>query len=161
MPTGRSIAHGTRWSDQYPAGGETALVDGLRGGEDFRTGGWQGYYGVGVDATVDLGEAGRLDAVSIGFLRDVGAWIFLPSRVTVLYSLDGETFSQAGSVVRDEPATEGDPAIREFRVALDGAEARFVRVVADNIGLCPPGHPGAGRKAWIFADEITIEEAGD
>ena len=29
--------------------------------------------------------------------------------------------------------------------------------VAENRGRCPDWHPGAGEKAWIFADEITIE----
>lgn len=161
IPAGRSITHGTGWSDQYPAGGELALIDGLRGGRNFRTGGWQGYHGVGIDATVDLGAARSLDAVSTGFLRDVGAWIFLPARVTVLVSLDGKKFSRAGTVVRDEPATAGEPAIREFRVDVDGLQARWVRVVADNVGFCPPGHPGEGHKAWLFADEITIETADD
>jgi hexosaminidase len=23
--------------------------------------------------------------------------------------------------------------------------------------VCPPGHPGAGEPAWVFADEIVVE----
>ena len=33
IPAGRTIVHGTAWSDQYPAGGTLALIDGLRGGQ--------------------------------------------------------------------------------------------------------------------------------
>ena len=31
--------------NQYAAGGDQALIDGLQGGDDFRTGEWQGYWG--------------------------------------------------------------------------------------------------------------------
>jgi len=30
-------------------------------------------------------------------------------------------------------------------------------VIAKSIGTCPIGHPGAGKKAWLFVDEIIIE----
>ena len=37
------------------------------------------------------------------------------------------------------------------------AKARYLRLVATNVGRCPDWHPGAGEKAWIFADEIEID----
>ena len=36
-------------------------------------------------------------------------------------------------------------------------QARYVRMVAKTIGLCPDWHVGAGEKAWIFCDEIVVE----
>jgi len=42
------------------------------------------------------------------------------------------------------------------RVFTD-VEARYVRVRATNVGTCPTWHPGAGGKAWVFADEIVID----
>ena len=38
-----------------------------------------------------------------------------------------------------------------------GLKGRYVKVLAKNRGVCPSWHPGAGGKAWIFADEISIE----
>jgi hypothetical protein len=35
--------------------------------------------------------------------------------------------------------------------------ARFVRVKAKNIGLCPDWHMGRGDKAWLMIDEILVE----
>jgi hypothetical protein len=40
---------------------------------------------------------------------------------------------------------------------VDETKARYVKVFARNIGTCPPWHIGAGGKAWLFIDEITIE----
>ena len=47
--------------------------------------------------------------------------------------------------------------IEDFAARLNGVKARYLKVVAKSIGVCPPGHPGAGGKAWIFADEIIVD----
>jgi len=50
-----------------------------------------------------------------------------------------------------------DEEIKNFKKNLDGIEARFIKVFAKNMGTCPPWHIGAGGKAWVFIDEITVE----
>ncbi|MBK6949685.1 MAG: hypothetical protein IPH16_17820 [Haliscomenobacter sp.] len=51
----------------------------------------------------------------------------------------------------------GDPAqVLPFE-ALGNTTARYIRVTAKNIGKCPPWHAGSGGKAWVFADEISVE----
>lgn len=35
--------------------------------------------------------------------------------------------------------------------------ARYLRVTAQNYGLLPPGHEGAGKPAYLFADEILVQ----
>ena len=35
-------------------------------------------------------------------------------------------------------------------------KARYVKIAAKNLGVCPAWHPGAGGKAWLFMDEIII-----
>ena len=47
--------------------------------------------------------------------------------------------------------------VRDLTVATGRGEARYVRIVARNVGTCPPWHPGAGGKAWLFVDEIIVE----
>ena len=42
--------------NQYLAGGDQALIDGLEGGHDFRTGEWQGFWGKPMVARIDLGR---------------------------------------------------------------------------------------------------------
>ena len=36
-------------------------------------------------------------------------------------------------------------------------KAIFVKVKVSNVGVCPTWHNGAGGKAWVFLDEITIK----
>jgi hexosaminidase len=35
-------------------------------------------------------------------------------------------------------------------------QARYVKIVAENIGICPKGHWGEGNPAWLFIDEIMV-----
>jgi hypothetical protein len=36
-------------------------------------------------------------------------------------------------------------------------KARYIKVVAENVGKLPSWHGGAGLDAYVFVDEITIE----
>jgi hypothetical protein len=46
--------------------------------------------------------------------------------------------------------------LKDFSLEAGSVNARYVRVRARNIGVCPDWHKGAGSKAWIFVDEITL-----
>jgi predicted alpha-1,2-mannosidase len=157
IPGGRSIRLATPYSGMYAAGGDLALVDGLRGPLDFRTGLWQGYQGVDLDAIVDLGGARRVNRITTGFLQDQNSWLFLPEMVEYSLSSDGERFVSAARFAPGAPGPEEGARIENFASGIIGKNARYVRVHAKNIGLCPAWHRGAGSKAWIFADEIVIE----
>ncbi len=157
IPKNRKITLNTRYAPQYSAGGDAALIDFMRGGDNFRTGTWQGYEGVDLDAVIDLGSIQRIKQVSAGFMQDIGAWIFMPLQVEFQVSSNGNDFKEAGIIRND--ITENDPAvdIKNFKLVLNGRPARYIHVIAKNRGTCPSWHPGAGNKAWIFADEIVIE----
>ena len=56
------------------------------------------------------------------------------------------------------PDDEDGVILRDLLADLDGTEARYVRIVARNYGTIPDWHPGHGDGAFIFIDEILIEE---
>ena len=158
LPEDVTINLNTRYSDQYPAGGDTALIDQIRGSDNFRTGTWQGYYGVDLEAVVDLGSVKVLTEVRTGFLQEQRSWIWMPSEVEYATSTDGESWRVAGTVVNDVPERRDGGVVKDFIFDLGGVEARFVRVRATNRGPCPDWHQGAGNRSWMFADEIVIRE---
>jgi predicted alpha-1,2-mannosidase len=158
LPEGRSIVLGSaKYSRQYSAGGDLALVDGLRGGPNFRTGRWQGYQGQDLEATVDLGEARDVRKVAVGFLQDARSWILMPLDVAFEVSADGTAFEEVGVVRNDVPDREMEVVLKEFGVSDVGRRARFVRVRIRHYGNLPAWHPGAGSPAFFFADEIVVE----
>lgn len=145
------------YAPQYSAGGADALIDGARGGADFRTGAWQGYQGQDFEALIDLGEVKSVTRLGAGFLQDVGSWIWLPTRVEFELSLDGVNFSKAAAAAHDVHDRDTRITVKELSSTFPRRDARFIRVRAYNYGAVPPWHAGAGGKAWIFVDEIVVE----
>ncbi len=144
------------YSYRYPGGGHRGLVDGVFGSDFYNDGHWQGFEEIDLDIVVDLERSVPIDDIRARFLQNVGVWIFLPTRVSFYVSEDGEDFDLVGRSDPDVPQDQGGSFVRRFSAAAGGRSYRYVRVHAENIGLCPPWHGGAGGKAWIFADEILI-----
>lgn len=146
----------TRYAKQYTAGGDDALVDGIRGGNDFKTGAWQGYQGVDLVAVVDLGRVRKIESIQVGFVNSPRAWIWTPTTIEFSLSDDGKDYRPL-ITEKSDADPKGSRMIVERTKVSPGAAARYVKITARNRGTCPPDHPGAGRPAWIFADEIEIE----
>ncbi len=154
---GRSIELKSKYANQYAAGGDKALIDFLKGGEDFRTGLWQGYQGQDFEAIVDLGKLQSVDKIAVGFLQDVNSWIFYPKWVSIELSEDGKDFSMLSKQENTFPSDRYGSFIQRFEAQSRSRKARFVRVKAANFGPVPEWHLGAGGKSWLFLDEIEIE----
>jgi hypothetical protein len=157
LPEGMRVILTNRYSTMYAAGGDFALIDGIRGGTDFRSGAWQGYHGVDLEAVVDLGAVRAIERIATGFLQDIHSWIFMPAAVEYAVSGDGVSFEVVAVVENDVPPDVREVVVEDFECGGLGARGRFVRVHARSIGVCPAWHPGAGERAWIFADEIVVE----
>ncbi len=157
IPGGRKVQIKNAYSNQYTAGGDIALLDYIRGGENFRTGAWQGYYGVDFEAVVDLGSNQKVHEISAGFLQEQKSWIWMPEYVEFFISDDGENFKRVSRIKHDVDPKAEKALVKEYRKNLLNTRTRFVKVFAKSIGVCPEWHVGAGNKAWVFVDEITIK----
>jgi predicted alpha-1,2-mannosidase len=157
IPSGRSIVLNTSYSPQYTGGGDNALIDLIRGSDNFRTGAWQGYEGVDLDAVVHLQNPMKINRISTRFLQDQVSWIFMPAFVEYATSMDGKNYEVLSIIYNDVPQDRDGSVIKDFKMMNIGRRASYIRVRARSIGVCPEWHRGAGGKAWIFVDEITIE----
>jgi len=159
------------YANQYAAGGETSLIDGVRGGSEFRTGDWQGFDAKDLVAEVSFDNPKVLSEVGISCLEDMKSWIFFPSSVEIEISHDGITFEKLkviGTipyVASNGPGNDYIPSFstyvvpmnREFFVKTNTTKPiSKIRVTAKNFGKCPEWHLGAGNNTWLFADEIIF-----
>ena len=149
-----TIAH--PYSKLYSAGGDQAIVDGVRGAENFRLGGWQGYQNCDFEAVIDLGKEKHIHQISAGFLQDTRSWIVLPRWVEFFTSRDGQHFISQGRLEHEVDPQDYTCQIHEFSLPL-GVDARYVKVMAKNFGTLPDWHLGAGGEAHIFVDEVTVK----
>ncbi len=147
----------TKYSDQYTGGGDNALIDGIRGGTNFRLGAWQGYEGEDLDVILSLENADSITEVSLGCLQDINSWIFFPSYVEFSFSTDGHTFGDSIVLNNDVSLHYDSIRVKIFQRTIPAIYTRYIRVMAKNIGVCPDWHRGAGAKAWLFVDELEVK----
>lgn len=156
IPHNWSLRLISRYSSQYPASGELALIDGVRGRNNWTGGAWQGYQGQDFVAIIDLGKTETISRVGAGFLQDIGSWIWMPRQIDLEVSADGQSFVPVGMIPGDVPENQYEVVIKDFVKTIGPQQARYVRIRARNYGKIPSWHAGAGGDAWIFIDEIFI-----
>ena len=141
---------------EYSGGGDNALVDGTLGGDDYKDGRWQGFYGTDADIEIDLGTWTKVNALNIGFLVNAHDWILRPDTIQVYGSYNGKDYTLRGTFpLTTEVTREGNFTFRErFEIPIS---TRLLRIVVKNPGKLPDGLPGAGFDSWIFMDEIVVE----
>lgn len=153
-----SITLTNSYSPLYSAGGDLALIDRVRGNENFKTGTWQGFYGVDLEAILDLGKTQTIRQLELGCIQDAYSWIFMPKEVRFYTSLDASDWSLVGIIPNTVDEKQYGGIIKKFIVnSVPSRKARYVKVVAKSRGLCPDWHVGSGNKSWIFADEIVVK----
>lgn len=136
--------------------GDGTIINGKRGSLDFNDKEWLGFLGDDVVAVLDLGQVRTISKITAGFLQQQGSWIFLPTDVVFFVSDDKATWRVVGESKNPVLQTERVLA-NDVSCAVGRVGARYVKVVAKNVGTCPSWHPGAGDKAWLFIDEVFVE----
>ena len=136
--------------------GINTWIDGKLGSNNFKDGKWTGIQGDDLRAVVDLGSKKSLSRVTINFTQNTGSWIFPPKSVKIYSSINGKDFVEVASEEIGIPNAHLDITIKTVSLKTK-VKARYIKVVAQNIGKLPMWHGGAGQDAYIFVDEITVE----
>ena len=138
----------------YMADGANSLTDGVRGTSIVGKF-WHGFSGKDLIATINLGDTINIQSIKLGCLQSYSDWIFLPQFVKFEISKNGVNFEEIQTVQNPISIYEKN-ALYDFKISFPEKQAKYIRVTAKN-NLCPPEHPGAGKPAWIFADEIMVD----
>lgn len=149
------------YSNQYTASGKDALIDGLTGGNEFRTGDYQGYYNQDVKAVIEFKEARNIEQVGVSFIRDQKSWIFSPSQVLVEGSMDGLTYIElAKKELSKATPQDKNPYKDKVIIEIESDKIlkyKYLRYTISNPGLLPNWHLGAGNPTWLFIDELLYQ----
>ena len=154
-----SITLESEFANQYSAGGNDALIDGIRSTKNYRTGSWQGYNDTDVIAIVDLGSQKTISSVKVNFLQDQGAWIFYPTEVQCFVSKDNKNFKALPAQKIDASKRNSDLEIKTIEFEIAKNNYKYVKIIAKKLGKVPEwhkGYPYDGR-GWVFVDEISIK----
>ena len=97
----KTVKYTSPYAPQYTAGGDSALVDGLRGGWTYGDKRWQGFLNTDMDITVDLGEMKEISSIAAEFMQLSGPYVWLPREVIISISEDGNTFTEQARLHTD------------------------------------------------------------
>ena len=162
-PNTYTVTYSSAPNRQYTGVGANALVDGIEGDVEWRKGHWVGHQGVDLWIQVDLGKKRKVSQVSVGVLKDIGAWIAFPETVELWTSnrawanLGEPTTPSAQKATVPNAKTDTPPERRTLKLEMKPTKARFLYVKLTNAGPLPEWHPGAGGQTFFFLDEISVE----
>jgi sialate O-acetylesterase len=154
---GAKVVYYIQPSARYSGNGALTLVDGLTGSIKYGDMHWQGFEGSDLDIVIDLGKVQTVRKIILGFLEAPSSWIFLPATVSLSTSDNGDKFTDFDPVavaVKPDLTAGTNRHVSEIEV---NRVTKYLKITAKNIGTCPPGHPGQGKPAWMFVDEITVK----
>jgi predicted alpha-1,2-mannosidase len=156
VPSDRTIMVQSEVNPMYTAGGKEALIDGIVGTSNWKTGEWQSYFAKDFVAVIDLGKVRPVKHVGIHVLQDVSPWIVFPGEVIFEISNDGQSFQPLTIIENKIGMDEKGPVVQELGSKVN-AHGRFVKVTAKNGGVLPSWHESAGQPTHIFIDEVIIQ----
>jgi hypothetical protein len=158
-PNNYTIQIKGRYNSQYNAGGDSGLLDGIYGNENWRKGEWQGYQNQDFEAIIDLQEVKTISEITSNYLQDTRSWILMPTKVDYYISEDNINFRKVGTTENTVDPKNYETVIKQFPIQFKKQKVRYVKVVATNFGKLPSwhqGYPDSG-DAFIFIDEIEIK----
>ena len=153
---GKSVQYTHSYSSRYSGEGALGLVNGKFGDRDHLSLEWQGFEEVDFEAVVDLGTAMSIRMISVNFLNNQNARIFLPMSVEFSLSENGKDYVLVATA-KNEVEQDYRDFVRTVKREFPSRRGRYVKISARNVETCPNWHPAKGRYAWLFVDEIVIE----
>lgn len=144
-------------SEQYKGSGVSTLIDSQKGTLDYGSGKWLGFHEDNLIAEIDMGEVINCKNVKLSCLENNGAYIFLPTGITVSVSSDGKKYQNVHQESIKFEERVRPAGLKQYTIPVNKDGIRYIKVEAENMGRCPKWHPGAGDKAWLFVDEIIVE----
>jgi predicted alpha-1,2-mannosidase len=155
IPNDKTITVLSKVHPMYTGGGPRALIDGIMGTTNWKTGEWQSYFDTDFDAIIDLKQVKPVSYLGVHVLQDISPWIMYPKEVIFYGSEDGKNYKELTRV-----SNTVDQQIETIQVQELGAEitskARYIKVKAITGGKLPSWHESAGQPSHLFIDEVIV-----
>ena len=130
--------------DWYQAAGEKTFTDGVIGGWTYSDNRWQGFLS-DIDVTIDMGSVQPVSYVGGTFMQLIGPGVFMPRKVEILVSEDGEDFTHVATIENDVPTSAEELTFRTFETSCD-LKARYIRYHAYRSTM----------RGFLFLDEVVV-----
>ena len=141
---GKKVIYNKPIQEWYQAAGEVTFTDGVIGGWTYSDNRWQGFLS-DIDVTIDLEEVQQINYIGGTFMQLIGPGVFMPRKVDILVSEDGDNFRLVQTVWNDVATSQEELSFKEFHTICN-EKARYVRYHAYRSTM----------RGFLFLDEIVI-----
>jgi len=148
---GKPVTLSFQPAPNYDPGNASALVNGIEASNAYNDGQWFGFSGVNLEAVIDLGSVQKISSIGTNILKYHWQRMWEPTELSFWTSTDGNNYTKVYSQV-DFPVN----GINTIKASLQSTQARYIKVVGVNKGIIPDGEYGAGAKALLLVDEISV-----
>jgi hexosaminidase len=154
---GRKVTANTEAHHRYKVNYPDNLTDGIKGVDNYASGEWVGMNAQPFDVIVEMDGLTRYSSVTLGTFVVKGDWVFNPSSITVSVSkndADYQTVAREEYEVFSQQTPDGR---YDYKITFPETDSKYLRIVAKTVESMPAWHPGHGRGAFLFVDEVTVE----
>ena len=141
---GKKVTYIRPIQDWYQAAGEATFTDGVIGGWTYSDNRWQGFLS-DIDVVIDLEEVQTVSYIGGTFMQLIGPGVFMPRKVDILVSEDGENYKLVQTVWNDVATSQEELSFKEFHTICN-EKARYVRYHAYRSTM----------RGFLFLDEIVV-----
>jgi len=149
----------TNSDKKYAGKGAKTLVDYELGEQNFSGGKWLAYKDSNMIFVTSFLQAKQLKHATFNAFIDMGAYIFPIISIKIEGSNDGKAFKYLNQA--SFPSLEKTNKFRgnkSFSCSFpDNKAFKYYRFTLLNVKKLPKWHPGKGKPAWIFVDELFLD----
>ena len=144
-------------NQHYNFDGPLTLVDGLVGSPNYRTGRWLGFSENDFEAVIELGENTEVSSATVNTSVNKEDWVFGARGVVVSVSNDGENYTEVAKELYPAMEKADEDKIYTHKLAFEPVAAKYIKVRVLVEASMPKWHGAAGKRAFLFVDEVVVE----
>ncbi len=143
---------------KYSGNGAATLVDLELGGSNSSNGKWLGYKDDDMEFVVGFKEKQTLKAAHFNALVNTGSYIFPIQSISVQGSNDGKSYQRITEVSFPAAEKTASSGANSYNCNFpESTSYSYYKFIVTNLKKLPAWHPGKGKSAWIFVDEIFLD----
>lgn len=142
---------------KYRNNGAKTLVNFQLGENNISNGEWLAYKDYDMEFVVGFNQEKALKSAYLNGLVDIGAYIFPVRTIIAEGSNDGKNFENITKVDFPEGKESDQKGAVSFKCEFpEGTSYKYYKFTVFNLSKLPSWHPGKGKPAWIFIDELFL-----
>ena len=145
---------------KYPGRGVESLFDLKKGKANIQDSAWLGFQGYPMDLLCEFSKPVHISAIRLSCLVHTAPHVFPPVRIEVWGGEKADKMRLIGYTDIQKPAKPYRAGFAYYSCNTEAGSVGTIRILVKPLARLPEWHDAKGQPAWLFVDEILIDQAG-